>query len=236
MIMRTRLHIVGEYLRELERCLSDFPPGRRNEIVSEIEDHIEGLLAELGDGPTEAEIRNLLERVGDPDEVAAEARAGTAAGASDAGAGPAVTVAPRLGRRWLVALIVLALALPAAAVVAVLVLGGGGERGLDFSRSTIHFGDQVVGGRSKAQTITVTQRGGQTSIAEIRIDGENPGDFHFTDASTCAPGPLEEGVSCTVVVRFVPTEQGERLAMLGVLGLDGGKEVELSGTGNAASR
>jgi hypothetical protein len=43
-IMRTRLRVVGEYLRELERSLNDFPPHRRNEIVSEIEDHIDGLL------------------------------------------------------------------------------------------------------------------------------------------------------------------------------------------------
>jgi uncharacterized membrane protein len=125
--MKTRPHSVGEYLRELERALSDCPPGRRSEIVSEIEDHIEGLLAELGATPTEVEIRNVLERVGDPDEIAAEARAGTATGETDAGAGPAVTVPPRRGRRlWLVALIPLALAVAAAAVVAVLVVLGVG--------------------------------------------------------------------------------------------------------------
>jgi trimeric autotransporter adhesin len=112
----------------------------------------------------------------------------------------------------------------------------GGERGLDPSPSTIHFGDQVVGGRSKAQTITVTHRGGQPNIVDIRIDGENAGDFQITDASTCAPGPIEDGASCTVVVRFAPTQQGERSAMLGVLGVSGGKGVELSGTGKPASR
>ena len=235
--MRTRLRVVGEYLPELERSLSDLSPSRRNEILKEIEDHIEGLLAELSEKPTESEVRNLLERVGDPDEIAAEARAGTATGDTQAGAGAAVTVAPRRGRRrWLVALILLALALAAAAVVAALVLGGGGERGLDPSPSTIQFGDQVVGARSKAQTITVIQRGGQPNIADIRIDGEHAGDFQITDASTCAPGPIEDGASCTLVVRFAPTERGKRVAMLGVLGLGGGNGVELSGTGKAPPR
>lgn len=64
--MKTRPRGVGEYLRQLERSLSDFPPSRRNEIVSEIESHVEGLLAELGRTPTDADVRNLLERVGDP--------------------------------------------------------------------------------------------------------------------------------------------------------------------------
>lgn len=234
--MRTRLRIVGDYLRELERSLNDFPPSRRNEIVSEIEDHISGLLAELGGKPTEAEVRNLLERVGDPDEIAAEARAGTETGETDAGAAPSVTAAPRhRRRRWLVALVLLSLALATAAVVLALVLGGGGERGLDPSPSTIRFGDQVVGERSEAQTITVTQRGGQPNIDAIRIDGEHAGDFQITEDSTCAPGPINEGTSCTVVVRFAPTQHGERHAMLGILGISGGKGVVLTGTGISAS-
>lgn len=115
-----------------------------------------------------------------------------------------------------------------------LALGRSGDRGLDPSPSSIRFGDQVVGSRSEAQTITVTQRGGQPNIDEIRIDGDDAGDFQITDASTCVPGPIAEGASCTVVVRFAPTAQGERLATLGVLGLSGGKAVQLSGTGTTA--
>ena len=226
-MITTRPRSVGEYLRALERSLSDFPASRRNEIVSEIEEHIGGLLAELGATPTEAEIRNLLERVGAPDEIAAEAREGVAV--------PTATVTPRRGRRrWLVAL-AFTLALAAAAVVAAVFLGVGGERGLDPSPTEIQFGDQPVGSRSQAQTITVTQRGGQPSIDEIRMDGENAGDFQITDASTCAPGPIEEGASCTVVIRFAPAAEGERLATLGVLGRSGGKAVQLSGTGKPAS-
>lgn len=71
--MQTRPRAIGEYLRQLERLLKDLPRDRRTEIVSEIEEHIEALLAEAGPVPTEAEIRNVLDRVGDPADIAAEA-------------------------------------------------------------------------------------------------------------------------------------------------------------------
>jgi uncharacterized membrane protein len=70
----TRPHAVGEYLRQLERSLKDLPADRRSEIVGEIEDHIENLLTDLGPQPGEADVRNVLERVGAPEVIAAEAR------------------------------------------------------------------------------------------------------------------------------------------------------------------
>jgi uncharacterized membrane protein len=69
----TRNRVVGEYLRELQRSMGDLPTGRRDEILSEIEEHIAEGLAEL-DSPSDADVRNLLERVGDPQDIAAEAR------------------------------------------------------------------------------------------------------------------------------------------------------------------
>jgi uncharacterized protein YneF (UPF0154 family) len=71
--MQTRPRAIGEYLRQLDRSLQDLPRDRRREIVSEIEEHIEALLAEAGHAPSESEIRNVLERVGDPRDIAAEA-------------------------------------------------------------------------------------------------------------------------------------------------------------------
>lgn len=64
---------VGEYLSRLQRSMKDLPADRRDEIVSEIEDHI---AEDLAGRPTatDADVRNVLERVGDPDEIAAEAR------------------------------------------------------------------------------------------------------------------------------------------------------------------
>jgi hypothetical protein len=72
--MATRPRAVDDYLRELERSLRDVPRDRRGEIVTEIEAHIDALLAEHGPAPSEADARNVLERVGHPDDIAREAR------------------------------------------------------------------------------------------------------------------------------------------------------------------
>jgi uncharacterized membrane protein len=64
---------VDAYLRELEEELRDLPPARRRELVEEIRDHIDSALGESRTGD-EAEVRNVLERLGDPAEIAGEAR------------------------------------------------------------------------------------------------------------------------------------------------------------------
>jgi uncharacterized membrane protein len=69
----TRHREVGEYLRRLQRSMGDLPPERRDEILAEIEDHISEDLAERP-AATDADVRNVLERVGDPGDIAAEAR------------------------------------------------------------------------------------------------------------------------------------------------------------------
>jgi uncharacterized membrane protein len=69
----TRHREVGEYLRRLQRFMGDLPPERRDEILAEIEDHISEDLAERP-AATDADVRNVLERVGDPGDIAAEAR------------------------------------------------------------------------------------------------------------------------------------------------------------------
>lgn len=65
--------VLDEYLERLERSLSDVPSARREEIVSEIVSHIDEALAEEPDD-SEASVRNVLDRVGDPEDIAAEAR------------------------------------------------------------------------------------------------------------------------------------------------------------------
>jgi uncharacterized membrane protein len=65
---------VDEYLRRLERSLRDLSRQRRREIVAEIEEHLADTLAEMGPAAGEAAVRNALDRVGDPDDIAAEAR------------------------------------------------------------------------------------------------------------------------------------------------------------------
>jgi hypothetical protein len=66
--------LVDDYLERLRRELSGLPRDRRRELADEIAAHIAEGRAELA-SENEAEIRNLLERLGDPAEIAAEERA-----------------------------------------------------------------------------------------------------------------------------------------------------------------
>ena len=69
--------LVDDYLRRLEAAAAGLPRERRVELLSEIEEHIEAALREDG-ARDEAGVRNVLERLGRPEEIAAEAGAGTA--------------------------------------------------------------------------------------------------------------------------------------------------------------
>lgn len=65
--------LVDDYLKQLDSELADLPRLRRREIVEEISEHIaEALTASPSQG--EAEVRTLLDRLGDPAEIAGEAR------------------------------------------------------------------------------------------------------------------------------------------------------------------
>jgi uncharacterized membrane protein len=64
---------VDTYLRSLDEELRDLPPVQRRELLEEIRTHIDSALAESG-SEDEAEVRNVLERLGDPTEIATEAR------------------------------------------------------------------------------------------------------------------------------------------------------------------
>ena len=65
--------LVERYLKHLEVELDDLPRDRRREIVDEIAGHIAEARAGL-EYETEADVRNILEGLGDPAEIAAEAR------------------------------------------------------------------------------------------------------------------------------------------------------------------
>lgn len=71
--MSTADQLVDDYLRRLDAELRTLPKARRSEVLDEISDHIAEARAGL-DASDEAAIRNLLDRVGDPAEIAAEAR------------------------------------------------------------------------------------------------------------------------------------------------------------------
>ena len=66
-------NIVGRYLGRLEHELRSVPAARRSEVMQEIAGHIAAAREELA-AETDADVLNILDRVGDPIEIAADAR------------------------------------------------------------------------------------------------------------------------------------------------------------------
>jgi HAAS len=64
--------LVDDYLKRLDSELSGLPRARRRELVDEISGHIAAGRADL-ESENEAAIRTLLDRLGDPADIAAEA-------------------------------------------------------------------------------------------------------------------------------------------------------------------
>ena len=65
--MTHTLHpLAEEYLERLDRAAAHLSRVRRRELVDEIEAH---LLEALGPEPTEADVRNALDRLGSPEEI-----------------------------------------------------------------------------------------------------------------------------------------------------------------------
>jgi uncharacterized membrane protein len=64
---------VETYLKRLDADLADLPRARRREILDEIAEHIAEARAALP-AESEAETRTVLERLGDPADIAADAR------------------------------------------------------------------------------------------------------------------------------------------------------------------
>jgi hypothetical protein len=62
---------VEDYLRRLEDALADVPRGRRRELAAEIREHIDEAVAP---GAAEADVLSVLDRLGEPEEIAAAER------------------------------------------------------------------------------------------------------------------------------------------------------------------
>jgi hypothetical protein len=65
--------LVERYLKHLDVELDDLPRDRRHEIVDEISGHIAEARADLEE-ETESDVRNILDDLGDPAEIATDAR------------------------------------------------------------------------------------------------------------------------------------------------------------------
>ena len=64
--------LVQDYLRRLEQAAAPLPRSRRAELVAEIREHIDDALLEAG-AADEVAVRNVLERLGPPEEIVAAA-------------------------------------------------------------------------------------------------------------------------------------------------------------------
>lgn len=81
--------------------------------------------------------------------------------------------------------------------------------------TAIPFGDQVVSTTSAAQTVSITNIGGQPTQPLVpMLTGPDAGDFSIT-ASTCT-GVLAPGAGCMVSVAFAPQSAGTKHAVLQV--------------------
>jgi hypothetical protein len=66
--------IVDQYLSRLEAALADLPPQRRQQLIESITDHISEARVTLS-ANSEVAVRDILDRVGQPADIAAEALA-----------------------------------------------------------------------------------------------------------------------------------------------------------------
>jgi hypothetical protein len=66
--------LVRRYLDALDRALAGVPEAQRWEIVDDVTEHIRTSRSELPDDGSEAQVRTILDRLGDPELIAARAR------------------------------------------------------------------------------------------------------------------------------------------------------------------
>lgn len=83
--------LVSKYLGRLETAAQALPAARRGELLAEVQDHIESALNEAG-SRDEVTTRNVLERLGPPEEIVA-----AETGDQDAQAVPRVVIIERTG-------------------------------------------------------------------------------------------------------------------------------------------
>lgn len=99
--------LVADYLGRLEAAAWPLPPERRTELASEVREHIEAALSEAG-SRDEVTIRNVLDRLGRPEEIVAGEAAGTAPAAPVVSVSVGPTTA-RVGAVEIAALLLLTL-------------------------------------------------------------------------------------------------------------------------------
>jgi hypothetical protein len=80
----------------------------------------------------------------------------------------------------------------------------------------VDFGDRLVGTTSAPVTVTVSNGGVDPyEISDVFLDGFDAGDFEIV-SNACIGVEIDASTSCTISVRFKPTQDGDRLTMLAV--------------------
>ena len=134
--------ILNQYFRRLEQALSGLAAERRAQIVEDLRTHVDECLRAEFDH-SDATVLAILDRVGDPDEIAREALADDAmrgaAGATAASDSAATRWAPSaLLRRWRLAASGLVLIIAAVVVVISLTSGRSPASPTKSSGPTVH--------------------------------------------------------------------------------------------------
>ena len=180
---------VNDYLQRLKSALVKLPSPIASQVLEDVTVHIEDARAELG-ADSEAATRDILDRLGEPEEIAAAAAAATGSGRNGRSA-------HRRRRRSLV------IAAGAAALVAVsvaLVVALPGERSSEPRRASLlsHLPN------STEPILLATGRAGGlawTFWAKMNPVDDVPGTLTTTPASNPMIGPMLEqpGLSTAIV-------------------------------------
>jgi hypothetical protein len=87
---------------------------------------------------------------------------------------------------------------------------------VSFDPDHLDFGDQVIGRRSKAKRITVTNAGGKSLyISSVTGDGDNWSDFSVVN-DTCTGATIAPNRACIFDVTINPSDTDERNARVKV--------------------
>ena len=84
------------------------------------------------------------------------------------------------------------------------------------SPASLGFGIEATGTIGAARTLTLTSSGDAPLVVErVRVAGSHAEDF-LNAADSCAGETIAPGATCTIKLRFAPSAQGSRSAVLKV--------------------
>ena len=109
------------------------------------------------------------------------------------------------------------------------------EAGVVPSPASLAFGSEATGTIGAARTLTLTSSGNVPLVVDrVRVAGSHAEDF-LNAADSCSGETIAPDATCTIKLRFAPSAQGSRTAVLKVVSNapNGDLVVDLGGTGTA---